>query len=151
MYFAVGWLIVRTSREQYAGVEDTSVLDEIDDKVDEADNLMFKRFNEFLVDAKNQDQMFNYQFIEHINNDSGVFQFSVSRNHYAIIVDELLEWVNKNAQGTYGIIYVRDYEGDSVEKGDEFTVIKVANGIATECKDPFLSPTYPTINPSPYA
>jgi Immunity protein 7 len=157
MLEAHGWIVVRTSRDCYIGVDITEV-DELDYQVDQADAKLWTQLHDWL--GKNESPWFKWQFFEHLNNAPGVLQFFVSRNHRASRMWDLLEWIAKNGTGSYGLVYVHDdedligvngYGRGSNDYSNEFRVWRILRGTVEELDDPFLSPIVPRVNPSEYA
>jgi Immunity protein 7 len=60
-------------------------------------------------------------------------------------VIELLEFVGREARGSYGIVYWRDDEDPDLPAGPNFHVFVVRRGNVSLQMDPFLSPVVPTI------
>ncbi|MEO2207978.1 Imm7 family immunity protein [Paenibacillus pabuli] len=96
-------------------------------------------------------------YIEELNWTSGVldlravngdFQLWVAglNNHQPESKDdpiEVMKKVGELAQGSYGVLYVRD--SDDAESSNQFKVYTLIRGKVTENDDPFLSPFIPTL------
>ncbi|PNY81769.1 Imm7 family immunity protein [Deinococcus koreensis] len=67
------------------------------------------------------------------------------RSSYWDDIQTLLEWICREAPGSFGLLYWRDDEGDPPAEANNFQVIVMARGELTTRFDPFLSPTIPTI------
>lgn len=169
MLFAVGWAVVRSSREPFAtlnfdsmGAEEWSeAFNVIDDACDRADLELFDRFEAFMAEC--DDGFLSWSFQRTLNNVRGVLTFSSSRNHRGKSPTSLriMEWLSANATGSYGILYLHDdedaddcskeYRRDGVDRTNEFRVWRLASGQVKEFDDPFLSPIVPLINPNEFA
>ncbi|BBO36121.1 Imm7 family immunity protein [Lacipirellula parvula] len=168
MLFAVGWAVVRSSREPFAtlnfdsmGAEEWSqAFNVIDDACDRADLELFDRFEAFMAEC--DDGMLSWSFQRALNNVRGVLTFASSRNHRGKSPTSLriMEWLAVNGTGSYGLLYLHDDEDDGVSKRygrggvdrtNEFRVWRLASGQLMEFDDPFLSPIVPLINPSDFA
>ena len=171
MLFAVGWVVVRSSREAYRileaeyGVgsdEFLSALDGVDDVIHQTDERLFDELEAFLADFGPPGLA--WHFCRYINNERGILTFYSSSNHRGMDhpwpVDVLL-WLAQNGPGSYGLVYLSDDEDfgdagrsrgrDGTDHSNEFRVWRLLNGKVEELDDPFLSPIVPRINPSHYA
>ena len=158
MLFVYGWVVVRTSRDRYTDDMPFALVDQIDDEVDAADQRLWQELRQWL--EANAGALLKWQFLEQLNNDSGILQFTTSRNHRGSSVWDLMEWIARNGVGSYGIVYVHDdedvvgksaYGRGKVDHSNVFRVWRILNGQLEELDDPFLSPIVPRINPSDYA
>ncbi|MBL9163419.1 MAG: hypothetical protein JNL18_11840 [Planctomycetaceae bacterium] len=169
MLFAVGWAVVRSSRDVFSrlgpssleSVECLQALDTIDDECDRADLALFDAFERFITGIG--DSCLSWQFQRQLNNERGVLTFSSSRNHRGgtPVAVEVLEWLAVNGTGSYGILYLHDDEDigesahshgrDGVDRSNVFRVWRLLSGQVKEFDDPFLSPIVPIINPGHYA
>lgn len=158
---AMGWVVVRSSRQVYAEVEDIHRLDVLDSEVDKADRRLFAALQAYLRPF--EPPALAWQFLPQLNNHTGILQLASSRNHRGEtpLAVEVLEWIASNGPGSYGLVYIHDDEdaGDGarsrgrsgVDHTNEFRVWRLLDGKVEELDDPFLSPIVPRINPSFYA
>lgn len=82
-----------------------------------------------------------------VQNGEWFMEFSLYANRIAqraLEVFELLKYIAKIAEGSYGLIYLYD-DGDLNGKENQFQVFSLARGIIREHTDSFLSPIIPTI------
>ncbi|MBK5074156.1 hypothetical protein I2492_14175 [Budviciaceae bacterium CWB-B4] len=82
------------------------------------------------------------------HNYNGLYQllFSGCRNHLSqdfIDILELYGYIAVIAQGSYGLLYLRNDE--NIDASNEFEVFVLSRGQVIKSKDPFLSPCIPTI------
>ena len=156
MFQAMGWVVVRVSRDAYIGARNDQ-LDYIDDDLDAQDSKLWARLLAWLEDNSDAG-LLRWQFVEHLNNAQGVLQIFASRNHRASSIWPLMDWIAENGTGSYGLIYVWDDEDNgygrevrTVDHSNEFRVWRILNGKVEEFADPFLSPIVPVINPTFFA
>ena len=67
------------------------------------------------------------------------------KGRVAALLDEVLAYVCERLPGSYGLVYVRDDEGELEADRNVFRVRVIARGGIDERADPFLSPCRPTI------
>jgi len=166
MLNAIGWVVVRSSREAYKQFSTAEAtvgpeIDDLDDMIARADAQLFDRLEKFLADFKPPD--LDWHFHRYMNHLSGMLAFSSSRNHRGIRPSavEILRWLAENSPGSYGLVYLHDDEDegdgshargrDGTDHSNEFRVWRLLNGRVDELDDPFLSPIVPNINPNEYA
>lgn len=169
MLFAVGWAVVRSSREPFATLDFDSMeaeewsqaLNVIDGACDRDDLDLFDRFEVFMAEC--DDGLLSWSFQRALNNVRGVLTFSSSRNHRGKSPTSLriMEWLAANGTGSYGLLYLHDdedanevskrYGRDGVDRTNEFRVWRLSSGKLQEFDDPFLSPIIPSINPNEFA
>lgn len=168
MLLAIGWAVVRSSREPYRALlekhgansdEFLSAIDDTDEAVGQADEQLFDRLERYLADLGPPD--LDWHFRRHMNNASGLLTFSSSRNHRGLSPSavEVLRWLAENGPGSYGLVYLHDDEDvgdtgrlrgrDSSDHSNEFRVWRLLDGKLEELDDPFLSPIVPRINLDP--
>lgn len=146
MFNAHGWIIIRSSRAKYAGIDAMDpLIERLDDEVKVADKLVWDAFELFLESMRNR-TLLRGQFIRDLNHVSGYFGFLISRNHSKVELDNLLDWIITNAVGSYGIVYIHKDEGPHP---NEFRIIRINRGAYSEHADPFLSPIFPTVEYEP--
>ena len=154
MLIAHGWAVLQSSRIKYANPnpDEWFILDEESKKADET---LWRNFRLWM--KENEDPFMVWQLTERLNNEHGLLQFAVSRNHRGSSLWEMLRWLANNSDGTYGIVFVHDDEDIAENKdygrGDNdysnrFRVWRVLKGELLEFDDPFLSPIVPTILPN---
>ena len=154
MLVAHGWAVLQSSRDRYADSdpEEWFVLDE---KSKAEDELLWKNFRSWM--KSNEDPLMVWSLTNELNNHHGLLQFTVSRNHRATIMWEMLKYLAENSRGTYGIVYVHDDEDEKgnthygrghADYGNEYRVWRILQGELTELDDPFLSPIVPHILPN---
>ena len=140
-----GWCHLQTSRDVYntTSIED---VEQVDALVDKADSEMFEAFRMWM--EQQHDPWFIWNLNDHLNNHHGLLTFCLSRNHRSSIVWEVLDWISKNAVGSYGLFYCHDDEdymgrvrGERVTEGDfqnVYRVHKILNGEVTEHSDRYF-------------
>lgn len=105
----------------------------------------------------NADAFMVWQLAERNNNDSGVLTFSVSRNHRASGLWDMLDWIATHAPGAYGVAFVHDDEDDAANDGsgrggfdgsNEFRVHRILHGTITEMDDAYFGSIYPGLDRS---
>lgn len=103
MLFAIGWVVVRSSREPYLSVLDDpgterfgAEIDRVDDQVDRADEALFRDLEDYLRQHTPPD--LEWHFRRDMNNVRGILQFASSRNHRGEkpTVIELLRWIERS-------------------------------------------------------
>lgn len=167
MMFAVGWAVVRSSREPYReavkqygrGTADLlRVLDGIDQALDRSDEELFGRLEEQLRATG-----LDWRLHRTLNNMSGVLTFASSSNHRGVTpwAVDVLHWLATNGPGSYALVYLHDDEDvgeagrsrgrDGTDRSNEFRVWRLLGGRVEELDDPFLSPIVPRIDPNEYA
>ncbi|WJH27113.1 immunity 7 family protein [Paenibacillus sp. CC-CFT742] len=96
-------------------------------------------------------------YIEELNWTSGVLDLRAVNGDFQLWVAglnnhkpeskhdpiEVMKKVGEIAQGSYGVLYVRD--SDDAESSNQFKVYTLIRGKVTENDDPFLSPFIPTL------
>ena len=110
MLLAFGWTIIQTSVFPYKNVrpDEFDELEKIDHQIQEADKVLHAECRAWL--EENAGNWLIWQFIEHLNNHSGLLQFSVSRNHRTSMIWPLMDFIAAQSQGSYGAVYVYDDE-----------------------------------------
>ena len=160
MLNAHGWIIVRTSRERYGDPELTidEMVEVLDDAVRIKDEALWQQLRGWLEEKA--DPGLKWQFTERFNAVSGLLQLTVSRDHRASCIWDLMRWIAANGSGSYGLIHVHDdedteanadYRRGDADHSNAFRVWRILNGKVEELDDPFLSPIVPTVNPNEYA
>jgi hypothetical protein len=153
MLFAYGWAVVRSSQERYCEAGASERIDEIDDEVDRADEVLFDALEAFLARFSPPD--LDWHFRRTMNNARGTLLFSSSRNHRGEpSAIDVLQWLAREGPGSYGLVYLHDDEDDKrtrVDHRNEFRVWRLLRGGIDELSDPFLSPIVPNINPNEIA
>lgn len=143
MIISIGWCVLRTSREVFAQT-DLADVDIMDDAVDAADARLWASFREWM--ATNSSPWLLWSLHEQHNNHSGMLQVYLSRNHRSSPFWDMLDWIAKNGQGSYGLFYVNDDE-ESEDSGNFFRVHRIMNGRIDELPDPFFGPIVPNLEP----
>jgi hypothetical protein len=162
MMEAYGWVIVKSSRERYRdlasleGKELSDRMDRLDAETSALDRQVWAQLRAWLS-ANADDPFLEYQFFEELNWASGILQFVSCRNHRASSsIWPLMDWIVRNAVGSYGLVYVHDDEinrsgrgvgGEKRDVSNEFRVWRILNGKLEELDDPFLSPIVPNATP----
>jgi hypothetical protein len=155
MLFAIGWVVVRSTREPYVALMkatsteyDVDAEIRVDELVDRADEELFAALQAYL--KKHDPPDLDWHFRPHLNNASGVLQFASSRNHRgeAPTALELLRWIAQHGPDSYGIVYLHDDEDQKSPRdmSNEYRVFRLLHGTIDEHDDPFLSPLVPNIN-----
>lgn len=147
MLRAFGWVVLRASPPH--GVEAPG--DEgADRRAEEADRRLADEFRRWM--AGHDWPFLDWHLVDDNNNDRGVLTLSISRNHTAPELDEMLVWITANGPGSYGLLYLHDDEDDGahrretgVDRSNVFRAIRVQEGAVTELDDPFFGPIFPTI------
>lgn len=153
MIFAVGWCIVRTSRNAYST---TSAADAraVDVAIDAADARLWSAFREWM--AANASPWLLWSLHEQHNNHKGLLQVYLSRNHRSSPFWAMLAWVAEQGTGSYGLFYVHDDEdsagppyGRAIpdDYDNVFRVHRIMNGRVEELADPFFGPIVPGLQP----
>ena len=140
-----GWCHLQTSRERLrnASLDDVNG---IDDEIDRADVAMFAAFREWM--GRQDDPFLVWTLLEQHNNHYGLLTYSLSRNHRSSLVWDMLNWIVKNAPGSYGLFYCHDDE-DTMDRNaydrqppmdydNVFRVHRIKNGKLEELADPFF-------------
>ena len=154
MIEAYGWAIARSSREEH---EDASPdeLDAIDERVAEADAVLFLELEKFLQQFEPPD--LDWHFRSQLNNAQGILTLSSSRNHRGVMptVVAVLHWLSQHGPASYGIVYLHDDEDfaagaepqrrDGKDHRNAFRVWRLCRGRVEEFDDPFLSPIVPLL------
>ncbi len=154
MLVAHGWAVLQSSREKYedSDPEKWFVLDE-ESKLE--DEKLWSQFRSWM--AENEDPFMVWQLAERLNNNHGLLQFTLSRNHRGSKLWEMLDWLTESSTGTYGIVYVHDdedivgnknYGRGDVDYSNEFRIWRILKGELLEFDDPYLSPIVPNILPN---
>ena len=81
-------------------------------------------------------------------NGEAFLHLAGNKNHrstYWKDIQMLLEWICREAPGSFGLLYWRDDEGDLPAGGNNFSVIVMRRGQLTTHLDPFLSPIIPLV------
>jgi hypothetical protein len=154
MLAAHGWVIVRSSRALYHGARIDDV-DDVDERVDAADEELFARLKTLLRGHEPPD--LDWSFRPGMNNVRGVLMLSSSRNHRGArpTVLTVLDWLAENGPGSYGLVYIHDDEdrarvivagAETKDFSNVFRVWRLLEGAVEEFDDPFLSPLFPTVD-----
>ena len=154
MLLAFGWAIIQTSVFPYKNVrpDEFDELEKIDHQIQEADKVLHAECRAWL--EENAGNWLIWQFIEHLNNHSGLLQFSVSRNHRTSMIWPLMDFIAAQSQGSYGAVYVHDDEDGPegagmykvhpdrppVDHARSFRVWRILDGQITEHEDTLFSP-----------
>ena len=137
MFLAYGSVIIQSSQEMYVGVDSASdEADKIDEIVKSKDEKLIKEMELWLNENQSRSSLFKFQFTPYLNNDSGIFQFHTSRNHFCAFTWECVQHIADNSQGSYGLVHVHDDE--NFEFGLE--VWRILDGKITKQTDEFFTP-----------
>jgi hypothetical protein len=150
MLLAVGWFVVGVARPAYrdASFEDLDVLDE---SYDAQDEQLWDALEVWL--KAHTDGFMQWKFQRRFNNHRGLLQVSVSRNHRASSIWDLLKWLSQS-EGTYGLMHVHDDEDErttdiegmgAVPNFNAFKVWCLKRSVLTEHTDNLLSPIVPLL------
>jgi hypothetical protein len=154
MLLAHGWAVIQSSREKYKGSspEDWFVLDDQSNKNDE------KLWNDFIKWMnENADPFIVWQLTKRLNNHHGLLQFSISRNHRACVLWDMMSWLARTSESTYGIVYVHDdedllenyhYGRGNEDHSNNYRVWRILRGEVHELEDNYLSPIVTRILPN---
>ena len=107
MIFAVGWCVLRSSRDAYATTRKINA-HAMNEASREADAALWANFREWM--AAHDSPLLIWTLHEHHNNHNGLLQVFLSRNHRSSPFWDMLEWIAKNGPGSYGLFYVSDDE-----------------------------------------
>ena len=140
-----GWCHLQTSREPLRGASLDDVA-RLDDEIDRADDAMFAAFRKLM--SEHDESLLSWTLLERYNNDHGLLNYSLSRNHRASGVWDMLDWIVKNAPGSYGLFYCHDDE-DTMDRNsygrnppmdydNVFRVHRIKEGRLEELADPFF-------------
>ncbi len=151
MFEAHGWVIVRSSRDALRALPESSdkawsdAVDRADDLIDEADDRLFDRLEEFLAD--HQPPGLDWHFRRHMNNVRGILLLSSSHNHRGLDPPMLrvLRWIATRGPDSYGLVHFHDAESE--DHRNEFRVWRIRLGQVDEMNDPHLSPIGPDLDP----
>lgn len=155
---AYGWCVVRSSRKPYVGVSLDHAVDRLDEQTDAADIEAASRLETWLGELGEQHE-FHWSIERLAWSEARVILYTASRNHRPSRLWDFHNWIVANAPGSYGLTHVHDDEDGvgSTRNGrgeydftNVFRVWRIMNGSIEEMDDPFFSPIYPTINPSPH-
>lgn len=147
MMLAFGSFVVRVARSGYSAHMPLSEVDDLDAIFEKADERLWNELELWLQSCS--EPWLKWQFHRHNNNHNGVLQFSTSRNHRSSQAWELLQWLAKTSQGTYGLLYIHDdedigglthYGRGNTSYENVFRVWSLKHGKVSEHADPFLSP-----------
>ena len=140
-----GWCVLRAEQPDPA---DSFGMDlSNDERHDAMNTAMWAEFRVWL--DQHDDSLLRWDFVERWNNAEGVLTFSVSRNHRASVVWEMLEWIASRGRGSYGLFYAHDsedipsvnrYGRGQADHSNEFRVHRLLHGEITELPDPFFGP-----------
>lgn len=159
MLFAIGWVVVRSSREPYARLTDEAAAtgqdDEADDVVEEADRKLFAELEAFLTPNAPPDLDWHFRPGMSHKRD-GILHLSSVRNHRGsqLTAVDVLTWLAEHGPGSYGLVYLHDDEDLSRTSNDhsnEFRVWRLRRGLVEELSDPFFSPIIPSLDPNDWA
>ena len=169
MLFAVGWAVVRCSREPYRQVleehgegspELLEALERVDDEVQAQEVELLARLKSFLVKER---LGLDWHIGQRMYHSCGVLTFTSSSNHRGQTPGpvDLLRWLAEQGPGSYGLVYLHDDEDvgdagrargrDGTDCSNEFRVWRLLAGKVEELDDPFLSPIIPRLDPNHYA
>lgn len=152
MMLAFGWFVVRAARRGYSEDMEVGQMEALDERFRNEDERLWKDLEAWL--SANDDGLMTWRFQRHLNNHRGLLEITVSRNHRASPLWDLIKWLANASQGTYGIVYVHDdedcqgvthYGRGQLDHDNEFRVWVVKRGTVSEHQDPFLSPIVPEV------
>ena len=154
MLFAIGWCVLRSSRDAYAAAT-IDAMDSIDERVDAADRRLWSDFRAWM--AQHPSPLLLWTLHEQHNNHQGVLQCFVSRNHRDAPLWSMIDWIAEHGPGSYGLFHVQDDEDDGSRPGahagsdfsNVFRVYRILDGRVEELPDPFFGNIVPGIEP-PY-
>ena len=129
-----GWATIRVSEgDEPARLIERGAEFEALKQLREAVNRAHDEFGEFNV--------------RRAGNDLIVLAVHGLRNHRYEPVIELFRWVAAELPESYGLLYVHDDEDHDrgSDFGNVFRVWRIAQGRVEEAADPFLSPSFPTV------
>jgi Immunity protein 7 len=154
MLVGYGWCILRSSQEEYRNATVDEVY-ELDERIEAADKRLWQAFRDWMSTL--EEPMLKWHFYEHLNNQTGILLFCISRNHRSSSIWEMLQWIATNGSGSYGLFFAHDdedvigtkYSRKIPEDYDNcFRVHRILNGTVTEMADPFFGLISPNIDPS---
>lgn len=132
MWFAIGWVMVRSRRGEppLAG----GAVDAWDRETDAADEALFDLLEGWLAAHAPPDLA--WTFHRHLNNERGVLQLASSRNRRGAqpTALELLRWCAEHGPGSFGVVHVRDEDRGTTG------VWVLRDGVVEERDDPFGFP-----------
>lgn len=140
---AIGWCVLRVSRDVYARTADEDAADMLE-AINASDVELWASFREWM--AVNSSPWLLWTLHEQHNNHQGMLQAYLSRNHRGSPFWDMLTWIAEKGPGSYGLFYVNDdeeYDGS----GNDFRVHRVMNGRVEELPDPFFGPIVPNLEP----
>ncbi|MCA9562508.1 MAG: hypothetical protein KC561_03420 [Myxococcales bacterium] len=144
-----GWLLLRARPPEEARALESDP-DRRDDRARQENLRLWADFRAWM--EANAEPMLRWELTEANNNDHGVLTFSVSRNHRASAVWEMLDWIAACGPGSYGLFYVHDdedaasndsYGRAATDHSNVFRVHRLLRGTLTELDDPFFGPVWP--------
>lgn len=165
MFNAHGWICVRSSRSAYTANLPNDLVDELDETINNADERLWDELEAHLsaygVDSEDvytfedgleirpiELSLIKWNFYRHFNNMNGLLTLVTSRNHRCNHFIDLVNWIAKKGEGSYGIIYVHDNEDEN--SSNEFKVWRILKGEVEEFSDKLLSPVVPLIQNEPF-
>jgi len=142
MLLGFGWAVIQASRLRFVGAsfEQCEVLDEESHRADQA---LWADCRAWL--ERCGDPWLRWQLSERLNNHSGILQFHTSRNHRTSAFWDLGEFIARQSEGSFGVLYVHDDEdsGRRIEGQDfslSFRVWRILDGELSEHADRLFSP-----------
>ncbi|MBK9585331.1 MAG: hypothetical protein KA099_01005 [Alphaproteobacteria bacterium] len=141
MLLGFGWAVIQASRKSYIKATFDQVFD-LDEVMQSRDSSLHVECRAWLEVC--EDPWLKWQFIEHLNNHSGLLQFCTSRNHRTSSIWDLTRFICEQSDGSYGVLYIWDDEDLGERAGQNYAssyrVWRILDGQLTEHNDSLFTP-----------
>jgi Immunity protein 7 len=144
-----GWCVLATPRTSVAAAVELE-----DQRADVADAELRTKLRMWM--AAHSSPWLKWELHDHLNNDSGVLVYALSRNHRSSEVWAMLDWIATNGTASYGLLYIHDDEDSrsrsldqqvSADYSNVYRVHRLMHGVITEFDDPFFGDIIPNLRP----